>query len=172
MNWRRLFRLTKAEYYADFFITPPITLALLIASIRQEISALWLAELAAGVIGWTIYEYALHRWVLHRVWLFRDMHEMHHAKQRDYIAIHPFLTLAIYGSLWAAFGFGSSAIMIGFTIGYIVYSVAHTAFHYAEIGKEHWLYSLKMRHAAHHRTDVNFGVTTRLWDKIFNSEGK
>jgi sterol desaturase/sphingolipid hydroxylase (fatty acid hydroxylase superfamily) len=172
MNWLRLFRLTKREYYADFFITPPITLALLIASARHGISALWFEEIAAGLLGWTLYEYAIHRWILHRVWFFRDMHELHHERQRDYIAVHPIITILIYGSLWAAFGFSSSALMIGFSVGYIVYAVSHTAFHYATINKGHWLYGLKMRHAAHHRSDCCFGITTSLWDKIFNTEGK
>jgi sterol desaturase/sphingolipid hydroxylase (fatty acid hydroxylase superfamily) len=171
MNWLRLFRLTKWEYYADFFITPPITLALLVASVREGISPLWFGEVAIGLLGWSLYEYALHRWVLHRAWFFREMHELHHAKQTDYIAIHPILTLTIYVSLWAAFGFGSSAAMIGFSLGYIAYSIAHTAFHYAHIPKGHWLYGMKMRHAAHHRTDVNFGVTASVWDKLFNTEG-
>jgi sterol desaturase/sphingolipid hydroxylase (fatty acid hydroxylase superfamily) len=170
MNWLRLFRLTKREYYADFFITPPITIALFIVSARHGMSALWVTELFSGFVGWTLYEYAIHRWVLHRVLFFRDMHDLHHAKQKDYIAIHPLLTLALYGSLWALFGFRSSALMIGFTVGYIVYSVAHTAFHYARIPKGHWLYSLKMRHAAHHRTDCCFGVTNYFWDRIFRTE--
>lgn len=172
MDWLRLFRLTKREYYADFFITPPITLALLVVSVRQDISVLWATEIVAGFVGWTLYEYALHRWVLHKALFFRDMHGLHHARQKDYIAIHPLLTLTIYGSLWALFGFRSSALMIGFTVGYIVYSIAHTAFHYTTINKSHWLYGLKMRHAAHHRTDCCFGVTTKIWDKLFNTEGR
>lgn len=171
MNLTRIFRLTKREYYADFFITPPITIAMIVESVRDGVSVLWFAYLVGGLIAWSLYEYALHRWVLHKVWLFRDLHDLHHAKQRDYIAVHPIITLALYGLLWAMFGFGSSPVMIGFTTGYIIYSIAHTAFHYAPISKGNWLYRLKMRHAAHHRTDVNFGVTSRLWDKIFNTEG-
>ena len=46
------------------------------------------------------------------------MHNLHHARQKDYIAVHPLLTLSLYASLWAAFGFGSSAVMIGFSLGY------------------------------------------------------
>jgi sterol desaturase/sphingolipid hydroxylase (fatty acid hydroxylase superfamily) len=171
MGWLRLFRLTKREYYADFFITPPTTLAMLVFSIRDGVSVRWCCGLAIGLLGWSLYEYALHRWVLHKVPGFRDMHDLHHARQKDYIAVHPALTLSIYAALWAVFGFGSSAVMIGFSLGYIAYSVTHTAFHYTHIPKGHWLYGMKMRHAAHHRTDVCFGVTTSLWDKIFNTEG-
>lgn len=168
----RVVKLTKREYYADFFITPPITLALIIVSIGHGISTLWCAELITGFLGWSIYEYVFHRWVLHRVWFFRDLHELHHTKQTDYIALHPALTLILYCAIWSIFGFSSSAVMIGFSIGYIIYSIVHTCFHHATIEPGHWLYGLKMRHVAHHRTNVNFGVTTGLWDRLFNSESK
>lgn len=171
MDWLRLFRLTKLEYYADFFITPPFTIALLVVSIQSGISALWFAELVLGLISWSLYEYVLHRWILHHAWIFRDIHEMHHSKQSDYNGIHPAITLVLYAALWAMFGFGSSPLMIGFTTGYIAYSILHTLFHYARIDSGHWLYKAKMRHVAHHRRDVNFGVTTSIWDRRFGSEG-
>lgn len=167
--WLNFFRRTRREYFADFFITPPITLALLAVSLWHA-SALWPVQFALGVLVWTFYEYATHRWVLHRVWLFRQMHALHHDRQRDYIAVHPLVTILLYAVIAALFGVGSSAVTIGFSTAYIAYSCLHTAFHYAEISKGHWLYGLKMRHAEHHRREVNFGVSTGLWDLVFRTE--
>lgn len=165
----KLVRLTRVEYFADFFITPPITLAFAIVSLAAGFSALWLAEFALGWLAWTLYEYAFHRWGLHHVAILRDVHALHHRNQKDYIAIHPLVTLALYASFWLALGFQSSAIMVGFSAGYVVYSALHTAFHYS-----HRLSALlpkgRRRHVAHHRFEiVNFGVTTDLWDRVFRT---
>jgi sterol desaturase/sphingolipid hydroxylase (fatty acid hydroxylase superfamily) len=29
-----------------------------------------------------------------------------------------------------------------------------------------------MRHALHHRADVNFGVSSSLWDRVFRTEAR
>lgn len=170
--WLDLFRRTPREYYADFFITPPITVALLVVSLSQGFGPFWLLKFALGILIWTFYEYIAHRFVAHRVPFFKEAHAMHHQAQRDYISLHPVMTLALYGAFWMLFGFGSGAVSVGFSCGYVFYSFVHTAFHYATIEPGHFLYGMKMRHVLHHRADVNFGVTTGLWDIAFGTEGK
>lgn len=166
-----LFRLSWGEYFADFLITPPLTVAFTVLSIRAEFSWAWVALFAVGFLAWTFYEYALHRWLLHKAWFLRDFHELHHSRQTDYIAVHPAVTLALYGFFWFAFGARSSAMMCGFSTGYVVYSVLHTAFHYCTIRVGSPLYASKRRHALHHRFDnANFGVTTALWDRLLKTE--
>jgi sterol desaturase/sphingolipid hydroxylase (fatty acid hydroxylase superfamily) len=166
-----LFRLSKREYFADFLITPPITAVLLALSVLHGFSALWLVEFAIGVAAWTLYEYAVHRWLLHRVWLFRDLHNLHHAIQKDYIATHPVATVALYAGFWLAFGASYSAMAVGFSVGYVVYSFMHTAFHHARITAGNPLFGLKRRHALHHAfDDKNYGVSTSLWDRAFGTE--
>jgi sterol desaturase/sphingolipid hydroxylase (fatty acid hydroxylase superfamily) len=169
--WLNFFRRTPREYYADFFITPPITLVLLALSLTHA-DILWPIEFCIGGLMWTFYEYVTHRWVSHGVKFFREAHALHHQKQRDYISLHPIVTVLFYALFWMLFGFSSSALMVGFSVGYIIYSIEHTAFHYSTIDPGHLLYGLKMRHIFHHRADVNFGVSTSLWDRIFNTEGK
>lgn len=168
------FRLTKREYFADFFITPPITAALLYMSISDGFDAWWVAQFIGGLFVWTLYEYAVHRWLSHGfAWLLRDVHKLHHHRQRDYIAIHPLATLAIYILFWQAFGAQSSAAMLGFSIGYVVYAAVHTAFHYATIESGHPLFRLKRHHAIHHKLEkFNFGVTTTLWDRTLGTHRK
>lgn len=167
----RFVHLSRREYFADFFITPPLT---------GLIAALWLLHgatlvsgfvLAGGLVAWTFYEYALHRWLLHEIWLFRDFHALHHDYQRDYIAVHPAVTLLIYGGSWMAFGLQYSSFMVGFSVGYVLYAAAHTICHYAAVSPGNPLFWLRRRHALHHVFhDVNYGVTTSLWDRAFRTE--
>lgn len=165
------FRLTRREYFADFFITPPLTLVFAIYSLRHGFGALWIPEAALGWCAWTFYEYAVHRWALHGLPLFSDVHALHHRNQKDYIALPPWATLAVYAAFWMVFGIGSSAVIIGFSVGYIVYSALHTAFHYAAIAPAGWLARGDRRHHLHHRFDsVCFGVTTGFWDRLFGTE--
>lgn len=170
--WLDLFRRSKVGYYADFFITPPITVVLLGLSLYGSLDAWWVPKFLAGVVAWTFYEYAVHRFVSHRVPLFREAHWLHHDRQQDYIAVHPLVTLAQYALVAAIFGVGYSAFTVGFSTGYIVYAAMHTAFHYATIRKGDLLYGLRLRHVEHHRREVNFGVTTCLWDRLLGTEGR
>lgn len=167
--WLDLFRRTPREYYADFFITPPMTFVLLCISLAHA-DTYWPFGFGAGILLWTFYEYVAHRFISHQAPMFRQAHALHHLAQRDYIALHPIMTLAIYAAFWMLFGFGASAISVGFSTGYVFYSFAHTAFHYATIEPGHFLYGLKMRHVLHHRADVNYGVTSSLWDRLFGTE--
>lgn len=169
--WLNLFRRTRREYFADFFITPPLTLGLLLISLSQA-DWWWPVLFGVGLLLWTFYEYATHRWVAHGVPIFREAHALHHKAQRDYIALHPLMTLAIYVLFWALFGFGGGAISAGFSAGYVFYSVLHTAFHYSAIEPGQRLYGLKLRHALHHRADCNYGVSTSLWDRVFGTEAE
>ena len=165
----KLVRLTRGEYFADFFITPPITAALAAWSIAGGLSTAWIALVALGLFAWTFYEYAVHRMSHHLPWL-RDMHWLHHRNQKDYIGLHPMLTLAIYGAIWLAFGFSAAPFAVGFSCGYVVYAGLHTAFHYAQIPDGHPLWAMKQRHVAHHRHhDRCFGVTVGFWDRVFGT---
>jgi sterol desaturase/sphingolipid hydroxylase (fatty acid hydroxylase superfamily) len=172
MHFADSFRLSRREYYLDFFITPPLTLALAFHSLRGAgASPVWLCEFACGLLAWTLYEYALHRFVLHGMPFGRDVHALHHKNQLDYIAQPPWATLAVYALSWAIFGPSSSAFMVGMSAGYCAYAAAHTLFHYARFTPGSWLWRLDQRHARHHaRGDVCYGVTVDWWDRAFGTE--
>lgn len=166
-----LFRLTKREYFADFFITPPLTLVFAIYSMMHSWGPWWIPQLFLGIFLWSFYEYALHRWVLHGVPLFADIHALHHRNQKDYIAVPPCMTLLSYAGFWVLFGMRSSALMVGFSVGYIIYSSTHTAFHYLRFEEGSWLFAGDQRHVKHHRyEDVCYGVTNSFWDRLFRTE--
>jgi sterol desaturase/sphingolipid hydroxylase (fatty acid hydroxylase superfamily) len=169
-TWLDMFRRTKREYYADFFITTPITAAVLILSFVNTDLGSFAWQFSLGALIWSAYEYIVHRWVLHETPGFRELHQMHHLDQLDYIAIHPAATVAFYLLFWTLFGFSSTnPLMAGFSTAYVVYSALHTAFHYARIAPGHPLYYLKRIHAIHHQIDVNYGVTSPLWDIVFGT---
>ena len=168
--WLDLFRRTKPEYYADFFITTPVTIFVLVMSFLYNPLLACLGWFALGVFIWSFYEYALHRWILHHTPFFKDTHQLHHDAPKDYIAIHPIMTLLSYLLFWFLFGFTTAnPIMAGFSVAYFIYSVEHTMFHYARITPGHLLYRLKRLHAIHHRKNVNFGVSSPLWDIVFGT---
>ena len=167
----RAWRLTKREYFADFFITPPITLFLAWYSLNHSWGWLWLPEFSTGFVAWTLYEYALHRWALHGMPVLKDLHALHHRKQSDYIASPPWLTVTLYALFWLAFGVRSSAFMIGFYAGYVVYAAMHTAFHYARFSTTRWYRNQYQRHMRHHRFgSFCYGISTGLWDRVFGTE--
>src|ERR1700730_12451786 len=74
-------RLSKASYFADFVVCPPIVITLMIAALWRESLRSWIeASFAclAGIAVWTFLEYVIHRVVLHEVRFFAEMHDMHH----------------------------------------------------------------------------------------------
>jgi len=63
-------RLSKASYFADFVVYPPIVVTLMIAALWREPPRSWIeASFAclAGIAVWTFLEYVIHRVVLHEV---------------------------------------------------------------------------------------------------------
>jgi sterol desaturase/sphingolipid hydroxylase (fatty acid hydroxylase superfamily) len=164
-----LVRRTRGEYFADFWITPPITLALAIYSISHGFSWRWCVAFVVGWAAWTLYEYAVHRLSHHAPWL-SDLHWLHHRNQKDYIALHPVLTLLNYAVIWLLFGINAAPFAIGFSTGYVVYAALHTAFHYAQILEGDCLWRLKRHHVTHHRFhDCCFGVSATIWDRAFGT---
>jgi sterol desaturase/sphingolipid hydroxylase (fatty acid hydroxylase superfamily) len=167
-----IFKLNKREYYLDFFITPPITLFFMIYSIYFEgFSIFWIFQFILGWIIWTLYEYILHRFFLHKMPILNEVHFLHHRNQLDYIAQPPWLTLLIYFIFFFIFGINSSAILIGFSFGYITYAALHTIFHFTKLKYNTFLWKLDQRHMKHHHNgNVCYGITVNWWDKIFKTE--
>lgn len=167
-----LFRLSRREYYADFFITPVITGVYAYFSLSRGFGVAWLANFAAGYALWTLYEYALHRWVLHsRRGILSEVHRLHHRNQLDYVAVPPLGTMLSYAFFYLVFGAASSALMVGFSIGYIAYSTVHTMLHYSDIGPRSWLRPLLRHHEGHHRLgSYNMGISCTVWDYVFRTK--
>lgn len=135
-----------------------------------------LACVAAGLAGWTLAEYALHRFVLHGLQPFKRWHALHHAQPQAFIATPTLLTSGLFGLLvvlpaWWLFALWSaSALVLGVGLGYLGYILTHHAVHHAH-GASPWLRRHKRWHALHHRQGAMacYGVSLPLWDHLLGS---
>src|SRR5437870_12727920 len=173
--------------FRSFWIFPLLALLLLYFAGRDAHGRdlFWL--MPAGILIWTLLEYALHRFVFHiqipvpnpRL---REMvnasHLSHHAAPRDpdKILVHPWyglvISLILYGLLFAIFrnAFFTSGIMTGIWIGFLYYEAVHYRVH-CSLSPSGFIARQRRGHFYHHFTNNKrcFGVTSPLWDYVFRT---
>lgn len=162
----------RIRHFGDF-LTVPVTSVIFID--LGGVDRLYLV--LAGLVAWTLLEYLVHRFVLHRISSAgRRLHQLHHDHPNDPDAERsslstPLIGLPIGFLLIATAGvLDGSAIFAGLLLGYLAFITIHYAVHRRPIGPNSWLYSAKLRHLTHHRFEnCNFGVTTSFWDIVFRS---
>ncbi len=138
------------------------------------------ALVLGGMAAWTLAEYVLHRFVMHRLrgrGLPSREHLIHHADPENNPG-RPLLSwigIAVVGAvLWWPTGWflgdaaGSAALYAGWLAGYAVYELVHNRAHsHAPRGAYgRWV----RRHHFHHHHGhpmANHGVTTPVWDRVF-----
>ena len=172
-------RLSKLGYYADLVVYPIIVVALTAAGCRGPHSRFFVVFSLCclmGFAGWTLVEYAVHRFVLHRVSSAARLHDVHHANPVALVGTPSWLSLAAFAlvafvPLWASGGLEiATGVVAGLMLGYMWYMVVHHAVHRWPLDRGSLLYRAKLRHAVHHHhreRDGNFGVTTGFWDRLF-----
>ena len=136
----------------------------------------------SGLLIWTLVEYIMHRFVFHFItkhklvkrfhYIFHGIHHDHpRDERRTLMPPLPGLLFAIlYLSIaWLFFGFESFFFISGLSIGYLIYSSLHHAIHIYKAPK--FLRFLWTHYLLHHyqQPERAFGVTTRLWDRLFNT---
>jgi sterol desaturase/sphingolipid hydroxylase (fatty acid hydroxylase superfamily) len=173
-------RINKFLYFGDFFAIP-LALALLaygaFRTAGAAAAAAYFPALLGGLVVWTLAEYWIHRTLYHHAPVFTRFHDRHHAQPKAFIGLPSFLSSGIvvalgYGPFFAfapvfADGFASGALL-----GYAAYMFVHHATHHWSIAPGDWLYQARVRHLVHHyHDDVNFGIVTGLWDRVFRTDG-
>src|SRR5438093_7533741 len=99
---------------------------------------------------------------------------MHHDSPKKLIGMPWFVTTGFLMGFWYLFGYrlrihGSLSFMAGFATGLIAYGTLHHIHHHFNI-RNSWYKRLYAHHQIHHRfPTVNFGVTTRAWDRVFGT---
>jgi len=142
----------------------------------------------SGILLWTFAEYCLHRGIFHfddylpdnkyALYLHFLIHGIHHTIPMDpdrlvfppvlgaitYCILFPTLTSIFTGNLGRIMG-------AGFIIGYICYDMTHIYIHHCTPWIGH-LKEMKKYHNKHHYVDGNkgYGITSKLWDKVFRTE--
>ncbi|MEZ5931793.1 MAG: sterol desaturase family protein [Alphaproteobacteria bacterium] len=130
-----------------------------------------------GLIGYSLIEYAFHRWVLHG--LLTADHRLHHEEPFAAHAL-PFSTgLSVHAgvlvmlSLWVGLDL-ALCITLGTSIGYALYGQLHELVHRDPSLARRLMPMLYRHHLLHHRTgpageERNFGVLTTFWDRLFGT---
>jgi sterol desaturase/sphingolipid hydroxylase (fatty acid hydroxylase superfamily) len=174
-------RQNRIAYYADFAAYPVLITVLILliankASPRERLTALALAF--GGGFLWTLLEYLIHRFVLHGNTRIADLHVQHHAWPRAWIGTPTWLSVAaliIIALLPASLGvgrIGTLGLACGLMTGFLWYGLLHHAIHH---GRPQFLAKaipdIARRHSRHHGMAGigNFGVTTSLWDRLFQT---
>ncbi|MBN8440623.1 MAG: sterol desaturase family protein [Thauera sp.] len=139
----------------------------------------WLLLLPCGLGGlalWTLLEYLLHRFVLHRVEPFRRWHLEHH-RTPDQPMRTPILfsmmllaglaavPLLVIGDQWLATG-----ITLGLIAGHMAQEVTHHTLHRPGT-RGGWIEARFRQHDRHHhqRPDRAYGTLTAIWDRLLGT---
>lgn len=155
-------------------------------------SLLWIPLVfALGVVlVWTFAEYVIHRFVFHLtpktrtatqiVFLFHHIHHVQpHIKTRLVMppAVSIPMAFVAYGLFSVIFNnlLGVPHLLLptlaGFTLGYVTYDLTHYATHHSRT-RSRIMKFLKRHHMEHHykTPHARFGVTSNVWDLVFNTE--
>ncbi len=168
---------SKFAYFADFavYLAAILLLSLLVHFAPPRVWPGIAIAVVAGLAGWSLIEYAMHRLVFHGMEPFRRMHGEHHRRPQALIATPTVLSAALImafvwlpATLVAGIWSGRGATL-GAITGYFAYGVVHHAVHHWR-SRSVWMQRRKRLHAIHHRfPHYNYGVTMSLWDRVFRS---
>jgi sterol desaturase/sphingolipid hydroxylase (fatty acid hydroxylase superfamily) len=169
----------KLAYRADFALYAAAVVCQAIFLTAEAPAAQGLNIVAwgvAGLLGWSLVEYLLHRFVLHGVQPFQAWHATHHDRPMALICTPTLLSAGLIvglvfapalllAGLWPA-----CSLTVGVVTGYLAYAVVHHATHHGRTDNA-WLRQRKRWHAAHHHSQppVAFGVSSAFWDRVFGS---
>lgn len=144
--------------------------------------------LLLGVGIWTFGEYTLHRYAFHFEHVVPDnpyflflhfiIHGIHHTipMDPDRLVFPPALGVITFFPLFTLITFlfpGNLGRLLfaGFGIGYICYDMTHYFIHHGTPKMEHFK-EMKKYHHKHHYVDGDkgYGITSKFWDRVFNTE--
>jgi sterol desaturase/sphingolipid hydroxylase (fatty acid hydroxylase superfamily) len=194
----RLFKSNFLEFFthispvAILVLWVPVTALLLYFSIQTASMGMILGAFLLGLFLWTLGEYTLHRFLFHypaksekSKKIFFLFHGVHHYQPQDKTRlVMPFpvsipLALLFYGLFHLILGILLNApqwinpLTAGFMVGYLIYDLTHYATHHFHMRRGYARY-IKRYHMAHHYKDENsrYGVSSPIWDWVFNTAGK
>jgi sterol desaturase/sphingolipid hydroxylase (fatty acid hydroxylase superfamily) len=152
--------LQAVTYFGEMCLAPFLAIFLFTNSSRTIGVAAALT--ATGVIAWTLAEYVVHRFVLHR--LMPTQHRIHHAYPGEPV-------LSIFWQIWACFAvvylIADGAFLAGSLVAYAWYLFVHHCTHHSADRLPAFLIRY---HNGHHKFATrNYGVTTSLWDHVFGT---
>ena len=184
-------RLFKSDILERFSVVHPCVPALLGIPILfyfyihcMRVNFLSLVFIFIGILVWTLVEYVLHRFIFHLPinthWAKKIsfiIHGIHHRDPNDPLRLvaPPVMSISLSSVFlylfYTMFSLDSFfSVSFGFILGYLCYDYLHWTLHHSK-SKHRYLYYLRRNHALHHYSNSRkrFGVTSPLWDFIFNT---
>ena len=184
---KRNLQIDRVTLYRPFIVYTIIVIAMNTAVHMRGTPSLPQAAvfITAGLLTWSFYEYATHRWVLHRVPTRHGFnlpgnltHLRHHANpdslDRLTVQLHEGIPVcAVYCFLaWILTGSWESTTFLytGFAVGYFFYEYLDFQAHHGR-ARNRWILYFRKNHLLHHHYDakVRFGVTSPLFDYVFRT---
>lgn len=174
--------MTRSMFFLDFYIYPALIILSLVLAFHtaQESDVPELLGLALlGYAIWTFVEYVVHRFILHHVAGLSELHKVHHDASGELVGTPPIFSVSAFyflgywpiAEIWGRST--AAAILTGLLTGYLSYVFVHYALHHMGSHGFRVMKRLKRRHALHHQSqDINFGVTTDIWDRVFGTIAK
>ena len=182
---RWLDALTRTPPFVPYVLVGPVIAWLMYGAAASSAALLSIAALVvAGVLGWTLVEYLMHRFLFHyrprssrgRIASFL-VHGHHHLHPDDRLRITAtpvqFGSLALLagGVLRLALGPTLYApALAGFLLGYLAYEAIHFSAHH---GRPHTAIgrALRRHHLRHHHETPRaaWGISSPLWDWVFRT---
>jgi hypothetical protein len=149
---------TAIIYFSEMLVASLLAILLLaISHVRMSLDAVLFV---GGVVGWTLAEYLVHRFVLHG--LAPIQHGLHHANPDEAV-------LTIFWQIWIGFALtylvAGGTFVAGALIAYAWYLFVHHSSHHNPNGLS---LTLVEHHQTHHRFATrNFGVSTTFYGPCF-----
>jgi sterol desaturase/sphingolipid hydroxylase (fatty acid hydroxylase superfamily) len=116
---------------------------------------------------WTLVEYLFHRFILHRKYFTKYIHDnKHHTNVKFKPSEIPFFIVSLT-LIFFAFIPNFQPALLGFSVGMLVYVSLHKLSHQRSKIKY-----LKSHHQFHHVVSpkFNFGISTDFWDIVFGTK--
>jgi sterol desaturase/sphingolipid hydroxylase (fatty acid hydroxylase superfamily) len=173
------FENSRTVYRADFVFYGAVTMALFFLLVIAAPLPLWSWSLgvAGGLILWSLLEYLLHRFVLHRLEPFRTLHEQHHQRPHARIGTPTVISAPLFAVLLFLPAFGllglwsALALTTGVLAGYLLYAVTHHFCHHGYSNGSWFKRRLRWhgRHHAQSQATGCYGVSHGVWDEVFGT---
>jgi 4-hydroxysphinganine ceramide fatty acyl 2-hydroxylase len=179
--------LSKVHFTVPLYIFIPVIIGFTYGAYYYSIGILtYLGLFAGGLFAWTLVEYIMHRFVFHymppnKPWAMR-LHFIFHGVHHDYpsdakrLVLPPSLSIPLATGFYFLFNAILPTNYVwgffpGFILGYLFYDISHYAIHHFNFKGKIWK-AIKQHHMLHHYGDPGrgYGVTSPLWDKIFDSD--
>jgi sterol desaturase/sphingolipid hydroxylase (fatty acid hydroxylase superfamily) len=140
--------------------------------------------IAAGLLTWTLCEYAIHRYPFHLASeqsvlrrLVFVMHGNHHDNPNDPLrnmmplSVSLPIAALVWGGSLALVGAAGTWLFLGWITGYVIYDAVHYACHQWPM-RGHLGSRLKRHHMRHHHVSENgnYAISAIFWDRVFGSQ--